>query len=106
MLGYARSGNTAQPRKEGAALTQPTHRAAESSGCDRFLFSSCYLLLFEANKQREMGTTSSPFPVLLPGVTRKITAPGCAPVSCIFCYLREDGEERAGRKSIHLRICF
>src|SRR6266568_8191987 len=32
--------------KAADAPTQPAHRAAESSGCGRVLFSSCYLLLF------------------------------------------------------------
>jgi len=70
--------------KAGAALTQPAHRPAESSGCGRFLFSSCYLLLFEGNELRETGARSSPFPVRFLYVTGKSTGAGLYPRSCFL----------------------
>jgi hypothetical protein len=70
--------------KAGAAPTQPAHRPAESSGCGRVLFSSCYLLLFEGNELRETGARSSPFPVRFLHVTGRSTSAGLYPRCCFL----------------------
>ncbi len=75
--------------KAADAPTQPAHRAAESSGCGRVLFSSCYLLLFEGNERRQTGARSGPFPVRFLYVTGKSTAPGCTRAPVFSCYLQE-----------------
>jgi hypothetical protein len=70
--------------KAADAPTQPAHRAAESSGCGRVLFSSCYLLLFEGNERRQTGARSGPFPVRFLYVTGKSTGAGLYPRSCFL----------------------
>src|SRR5262245_37071218 len=78
--------------------------SAESAGCARRLFSSCYVLLFEGKDMREARAESRPFPVLFVYVTRKFTGGWLYPASCFSRVVYRSRASLAGNtRSLRVR---